>query len=390
MGKRLASIDILRAITMVLMIWVNDFWTLGQVPKWLEHASRDEDYLGFSDIIFPLFLFIVGLSIPFAIDSRLGKNESRAPIAKHIATRSISLLIIGFFMVNYETAHDGSMLIGKYLWCLLMALAVVLIWTDWKKSPVPQRWHTLLQLMGVLIFVFLAIIYRGGELGQKGMSPQWWGILGLIGWAYLLNALVYLYSKGNLIPIVLLWLALNLFSVLDQTEMRPDLNGFMQYFSTIFSGTIPAFTAAGMMASVIYKKLWGSDKIYIVLLILGVLNLIYGFAVRPIWGISKLQGTPSWLAICTGIGFLFFVLLYYIADVKKWTGWAKIIAPAGTATLSCYMVPYFVYPIRDITGIRLPDIWNTAAIGLLISFVFAILVVVFTGWLQRKGYSLKL
>ena len=53
---RLASIDILRAITMVLMIWVNDFWTLTNVPKWLKHANSVEDYLGFSDIIFPLFL----------------------------------------------------------------------------------------------------------------------------------------------------------------------------------------------------------------------------------------------------------------------------------------------------------------------------------------------
>ena len=52
---RLASIDILRAITMVLMIWVNDFWTLTNIPKWLQHANATEDYLGFSDIIFPLF-----------------------------------------------------------------------------------------------------------------------------------------------------------------------------------------------------------------------------------------------------------------------------------------------------------------------------------------------
>ena len=67
---RIASIDILRALTMVLMIWVNDFWSLTNIPKWLKHASATEDYLGFSDIIFPLFLFIVGLSIPFAIQQR--------------------------------------------------------------------------------------------------------------------------------------------------------------------------------------------------------------------------------------------------------------------------------------------------------------------------------
>ena len=58
--SRIGSIDILRALTMFLMLWVNDFPTLSKVPKWLNHASYKEDYLGFSDIIFPLFLFIVG------------------------------------------------------------------------------------------------------------------------------------------------------------------------------------------------------------------------------------------------------------------------------------------------------------------------------------------
>ena len=62
---RLASIDVLRAVTMLLMIWVNDFWTLIDIPKWLKHASASEDYLGFSDVIFPVFLFLVGLSIQF-------------------------------------------------------------------------------------------------------------------------------------------------------------------------------------------------------------------------------------------------------------------------------------------------------------------------------------
>lgn len=377
---------------MVLMIWVNDFWTLTEVPKWLEHASNGEDYLGFSDVIFPLFLFIVGLSIPFAIENRLAKQEPSTSIAKHIIIRSISLLIIGFYMVNYETAHSGSMLIGKYFWCLLMAFAVVLVWTNWKKSPVPVRWYLILQVCGVLIFIFLAIVYRGGELGQKGMGPQWWGILGLIGWAYALNALAYLFTKGNLLLIILLWLLLNLLSVLDQTEMALNPNGFLRYFSTIFSGTIPAFTTAGIVASLVYKRLWGknSNWTYGILILLGTVNIIYGLAIRSFWGISKLQGTPSWLAICTGIGFLLFVLIYYIADVKKRTGWAKIIAPAGTATLTCYMIPYFIYPIRTITGLHLPDTWNIAVIGLFISFVFAVLVVVFTGWLQRRGYSLKL
>jgi len=389
---RLASIDILRALTMVLMIWVNDFWTLTNVPKWLGHAAANEDYMGFSDVIFPLFLFIVGLSIPLAIQSRLDKKESINSITKHVMIRSLSLLLIGVFMVNYETAHSESIIIGKNYWGILMALAVVLIWTNWKRSPVPKKWHSFLQIGGIGILVFLAVIYKGGATGSNGMTTQWWGILGLIGWAYLVNALVYLYSKGNLVVMIFLWLLLNALSVLSHSELSLIFNDFFGYFSTILTGTIPAFTAAGIVATLVFKKLADINMkwAYLGLIILGIVNLAYGLGTRPVWGISKIQGTPSWLGICTGIGFLLFVALYYIADERKITNWAKIIAPAGTATLTCYMIPYFIYPMNSIVGIRLPDALNNAGIGLLISFVFALMVVVFTGWLERKGYKLKL
>ena len=389
---RFVSIDILRAITMVLMVWVNDFWTLTNVPKWLKHATAVEDYLGFSDIIFPLFLFIVGLSIPLAIKNRIDKGHSDISISKHIIIRSISLLIIGVYMVNYETAHDESIFIGKTYWTLLMALAVVLIWTNWKKSPIKSYWHPYIKFLGFIILIFLAYIYKGGENGSVWMTTQWWGILGLIGWAYLLNSLVYVFSKGSLLIMSLLWLLLISLSMLNHSEMSIEFTGFSRYFSTILTGTIPAFTTAGIVATLIFKRFqktaikWS----YFSLIILGIINLIFGLATRPIWGISKIQGTPSWLAICTGIGFLMFALLYNIADEKKHTNWAKIITPAGTATLTCYMIPYFIYPLRTITEIRIPEILINNQIGLLVSFAFALLVVVFTGWLEKKRFKLKL
>lgn len=388
---RLASIDILRALTMLLMIWVNDFWSLIDIPKWLTHASATEDYMGFSDVIFPLFLFIVGLSIPLAIQHRLDKKDSTATIAKHILIRSVSLLVIGFYLVNYETAHQ-SMVISKSVWCLLLASAVVLIWMNWKRSPVDQKWHKYLQAAGYIILLLLAVIYKGGEDGTLWMTTQWWGILGLIGWAYLLNALVYLYTKGNLWLMVLLWIVLNGLAVLTHSSMAPELNGALSYLSPILTGTIPAFTTAGIVATLLFKKLSNGDMkwVYAALISLGFINIIYGLATRPVWGISKIQGTPSWLGICTGIGFLLFAILYYIADQKKITSWAKIIAPAGTATLTCYMIPYLIYPFYNITGFHFPDVLNTAALGLLLSFIFALLIVIFTGWLEKKGYKLKL
>jgi len=392
LNNRVASIDILRAITMLLMIWVNDFWTLSGVPKWLKHANATEDYLGFSDIIFPLFLFIVGLSIPLAISQRSDNGNTKASIVKHIIIRSFSLLLIGVFMVNYETAHHESLIIGKFWWGILMAAAVGLIWMHWNRSPIPEKWHTLLQITGMLLLVYIAIIYKGGSDGELWMTTQWWGILGLIGWAYLINALAFVLFKGNFIIMIGLFLVLGMLSILDHSDSLPHLPKGLKFLSTIYKGTIPAFTSAGILATLLYRKLSGGHRqwIFPLLLLPGIATLSFGIVTRPLWGLSKIQATPSWLGVCVGIGFMFFALLYIITDVKKKTKWASLIAPAGTATLTCYMLPYFIYPLKVITGIRLPEFFNHGFIGLTGSFIFALLVVILTGWFEKRGFKLKL
>ena len=376
---RLLSIDVFRALTMLLMIWVNDFWTLTNIPKWLEHASPTEDYLGFSDIIFPLFLFIVGLSIPFAIEARIKKGENLASVLKHIFIRTASLLLIGFFMVNYENAHDESIIIGKYFWCILMAIAVFFIWMGKKDSPINFKWNRLLWFIGFIILFFLAIVYKGGANGDQWMKIHWWGILGLIGWAYFINSLLYIISRNKyqIIFWILIWLLFISLSIIN-TQFDLKFSTITTIFSVIFKGTIPAFTAAGIITSILIGKAKQSNykNYYIILSLLGFLTIIFGFITRPIWGISKIRATPSWLMICTGIGFLGFILLHYYIDIKKYKiKWYKIIAPAGTATFTCYMIPYIVYPLRTITGWHLPKILNDSTIGLLSSFIFALMVV---------------
>jgi hypothetical protein len=273
-----------------------------------------------------------------------------------------------------------------------MATSVVLIWTDWKRSPVHAKWHPYIKAVGFGILIFLAVIYKGGEQGDIWMTPQWWGILGLIGWAYLLNAMVYLYGKGNMWIMALLWVILNGLAIWTHSSTAPELSGGLQYFSPLLTGTIPAFTTAGIIASLVIKKLSKGhvNSAYFALSGLGVINLAFGLITRPLWGISKIQATPSWLAICTGLGFLLFALMYYIADQKKARNWARFIAPAGTATLTCYMIPYFIYPFHSLLGFRFPEVLNSGAEGLLVSFAFALLVVQFTGWLEKNGYKLKL
>jgi predicted acyltransferase len=245
--------------------------------------------------------------------------------------------------------------------------------------------------LGIVLLIFLAVIYKGGSTGDEWMEPQWWGILGLIGWAYLINALYCLMTKGNMMALIIFWLLLNLLSVIAHSnplEVEPPLS----YLATLYTGTIPAFTTAGMIISVFLDKYKEKRPMafLVPIFLFGSSNIASGLLTRPIWGISKIQATPSWLGICTGIGAILFVMVYYIADIRKHTRWAKPIAPAGTATLSCYMIPYFVYPLVAMSGIALPPPFNSGPIGLLFSFAFAILVVLFTGWLEKKGFKLKL
>ena len=97
---RIISIDALRGLVMLVMIFVNDLGRAGDiVPAWMKHY-RGENGMTFVDVVFPAFLFIVGMSIPFALGARINKGETRWRTFLHVAIRTLSLLFIGILMVN--------------------------------------------------------------------------------------------------------------------------------------------------------------------------------------------------------------------------------------------------------------------------------------------------
>ncbi|WP_051538523.1 hypothetical protein [Prolixibacter bellariivorans] len=225
------------------------------------------------------------------------------------------------------------------------------------------------------------------------MQVYWWGILGLIGWAYLLNALLYVASRGNLWVIIAGWLFFNLLNIADLAGWTSGWEFLRNVAGPFISGSNPALTAGGMVAAVILRKLQKTGKeksFYMWMAVLAVVSLAYGFGLRPEWGISKIQATPAWVGICSGMGFALFGLLYFIADKKGKTNWANVIRPAGTATLTAYLLPYFIYPVRSIWGLVLPIALRTGFIGILKSLIFALLVVLLTGWLEKHKIKLKL
>src|ERR1700760_3258163 len=107
-SKRLLSIDAFRALNMLCMIFINDLSGVKGIPYWMDHARRMEDRMGFADTIFPAFLFIVGLSIPLAIDRKMNKGESVGSISMSIIVRAFALLVMGFFHVNLESYSNAA------------------------------------------------------------------------------------------------------------------------------------------------------------------------------------------------------------------------------------------------------------------------------------------
>lgn len=105
--QRVAAVDVFRALTMFLMLFVNDIPGLRNVPHWLMHAQADEDMMGFSDTIFPAFLFCMGMSVSFAVQNRYRKGDSTLQVIAHIFWRTVALVAMGLFTMNSAGVEGG-------------------------------------------------------------------------------------------------------------------------------------------------------------------------------------------------------------------------------------------------------------------------------------------
>ena len=390
-SNRIASIDIFRALTMFLMIFVNDLWTLSDIPEWLGHAKAGEDRMGLSDWVFPGFLFIVGLSIPFGIKARKKKGESSLQIFWHIIKRSFALIVMGFFMVNFENINNDLLPFSKYIWEILMATAIVLIWNVYPNhkafGKIPE-W--VMQAVGIIILIFISAIYKSGtEDNPAWLSQHWWGILGIIGWAYLLCATIFLLVGEKIIHTIIILL---IFHALNALEFITLFNGQLD-INLMVGASNHVSVMSGVLASLLYLEFGKKGKIklfFTFILLIAVLYIAYGFATRPEWGISKLRGTPSWTSICAGISFIAFGILYFISDILKKTSWASFVGPAGRSTLTCYLVPYFYYAFMMLIGVFLPDVLKSGYIGIIKSLGFAYLIIFITGLMGKMHINLKI
>ena len=382
---RIATIDVFRAITMFLMLFVNDIPGVKQIPHWLLHAEMNEDMLGFSDIIFPCFLFVMGMSVPFALLKRQEKGESLLGTSKHILERTLALIVMGLFTVNLGS-YDGEATGLPYAWYnILLVISFFLTWNLYPKAEGKKKYlYEGLKVVGRAMILGLFILFEGKNGTAFGV--KWWGILGLIGWTYLVTTIVFLIVRTRLVWMTGAWLLFLALTVLSH-------NGMLNLSALPSDMTHHALGVSGAFASVLLIH-WGNKekpfKFVGTMMGLGVAMLVLFFLAHPHWIISKIQATPTWLFVCNAISFFMVGLLYFLTDVKNKAGWFSFIKPAGTVTLTCYIIPYAWYAVQRLIGFHYPDFLCAGVPGLCRSLLFSLVIVWIAGWLMKVNIRLKI
>ncbi|MEE9349117.1 MAG: DUF5009 domain-containing protein [Flavobacteriaceae bacterium] len=386
-NKRILSIDVLRGITILVMIWVNEMSSVINISPLMKHMPADADKMTFVDVVFPGFLFLVGMSIPFAINHRLLKGDSKMQLYKHILIRTIGLLVLGIFMVNGGTAFDESqMIISIALWNFLAFVFAILIWNMYPKT-MNETTIKVLKVIGIVGLIVLFFLYKG-ENGNM-MQVHWWGILGLIGLAYFFSSFIYIFSKGNLILLISAIVLLTGFFALGKTKF-PSLSFMM----SLEHATHSTITLSGVVVSLLFfnKKISATlmQRVkYVVGFVLAL--LLAGFLLRPYFTISKIWATPTWCFYSVGIMTALFLVLYYVLDVKNKTNWSNWMKPAATNPLLIYILPYILISIQKMLGFSIVPEFATSGIqGILWTFGFALLMVWVVKWFNKFNIRLHL
>lgn len=384
MKNRIISIDIFRALTMFFMLFVNDIPGLKGVPHWLFHATMEEDMLGFSDTIFPAFLFCVGMSAPYAIEARFRKGDNHLQVLSHILIRTFSLIAMGLLTLN---CSDHGMLSESWF-MLLMFIGIMLTWMEYPKGMAGKflKWLGACLLFGMVVY---------SDVSGSPFETSWWGILGLIGWTYCVVSFIYLFTRNNLLFNTIAWILTIVLCVMNNVSFIPN-----DYFiHNLLLGFIPggwthhALGMSGVMASLwmgqCVKK--GQQKRMICCFAgLGLAFLNLGLCCHKFWIISKILATPTWLFLCLGIYFPLLALIYWWTDMKgKWNT-MEWLRPAGTATLTCYLLPYGWYALKGIFHLHVPETIYYGWLGVLLSLLFSFITIQCVRLLLKGNYKLKL
>ena len=396
---------------MFTMIYVNDISGAGRiVPDWMVHFSeRHQGGSGmtFVDLVFPAFLFIVGMSIPFALGARVNKGEPFWQTLRHVLGRTLSLLVIGVLMVN-ESPDATKLGWSPALWSTLMYLSAVAAFCDFSlRAPTgtpAQIWRNLsvgVRAAGFVLLVWLAFAFVAPDghriitLSPFAVHTEWWGILGLIGWAYLAGSMVFLVFRGNRTALLG---CMALLLCLYPADRAGAFNGLWLAAHVGFGdalGSQAAITVGGMLLA---SVLLAADTGTVAARVRFTLWFIAGSAaaallVHGLYGISKNSATPSWCLWACAVTASLWLLLYFATDVRPVAYLARPLVAAGRNVLLAYLLSEMLP--SALTVVHLGEWYDRLAGPDLLHAVTrsagcGIVILAATAALNRLGFRLKL
>jgi predicted acyltransferase len=390
-SSRFVSVDVLRGFVIFTMLFVNDIAGAKSAPWWMKHYHpEDANGMTFVDLVFPAFLFIVGVSIPLAMGRRVRRGEARWRLVGHVVVRTLSLLLLGLLTVN--APGDGKRMgLPAGLWALLAytfgTLAFVSVGTKVRGARALVMGVRLASLMMV---GYLISIYRDADGGK--FQTSWWGILGLIGWAYLVASLVYLTVGRWLVLLAVMVPVLAFMFYMDRMGWfdRVWVNEYVDFGTML--GSQASITTAGAVLGAVLMRGWSLGRKILFALGFGVVLAVGGMVTYSHGGINKNNATPSWCFWASAITCWLWILFGLATDVARFGKWVGLLVNGGGAALMAYMLVAIWYKAIEVGGWSF--YWKMAQGGLAPalarSLVAATVFLWVAGALKRIGVQLRL
>lgn len=281
--ERLLSLDVLRGLTLAFMIIVND--QSGPAPfSQLSHAAWN----GFTatDLVFPTFLFLIGVSIILSTASRLARGATRSELFLHTIRRSLLLIFFGFVVNNFPFFHMATAryygVLPRIGLCYFVVAALYLISPTWKDKVV----------IAILCLVSFWALMRFVPVPGYGVPTQ----------TVAIND-----HDGNLTA----WLDRQIFSAPHLYEHTRDPEGLLS--------TIPAVATClfGLLAGMWLRTTRPTPKKAAALAVTGAVFLCVALAWNPFFPINKKLWTSPFALFAGGWSLLLLAASIYLIDVLR-------------------------------------------------------------------------
>jgi predicted acyltransferase len=316
---RLVSLDLFRGFTIAAMILVNDPGD-GSASYWpLRHANWN----GWTptDLVFPFFLFIVGVAMAFSLRSRLERGNTRAQLLRHVLWRGAVLFAIGMFLNgfpnHYNFAHLRIYGVLQRIAICYVITAVLELWTGWR---------TQLAIAIVCLVAYWTMM--------RYVPVPGFGI------------------PGRDIP--LLDPDRNLVAWLDRKLLMGHLYEGTRDPEGVLS-TIPAIATSlfGLLTGQWLKTAYSPRMKTFALIAAGPAAIVIGEIMNVWFPINKKLWTSSYVVFTTGLALICLAVCYWIADVKQWRGrWTWPILVFGTNAIAAYFLSEAVAALLYKVGFR--------------------------------------